>query len=507
MIHPWPIFLMILPFAGALVVLLLALGPAIFSRLLALGILLIGLLFSVFLYLGPISSGEWNYNLGGWPPPWGIEIRINTFLCLMAGLVFFISFLTLLCAENKPTKESPSFPGILDGLWLLATGSLIGLLLTRDAFTIYLFLELFVVAAGVFIGLGGSRAWLSAFRFTFWGSVGASFYLLGLAYLYAATGTLHLDDLLAQLLISKNFNLIWTAGVFLTTSFGFPLIFSTPAVFAGFFAESYPLFLIFLGSVMVRVMVFLLFVFYFSVLGIPGLSTPLWLAVLEQLTAVFFLVNFWKALQEKEMGRVAAYLSAGSLGYVFIGFELGTSAALTGTLLEILNQILAVAGLFFVSIWMKKTGGMDDGRAWAGLGWKKPQLAAAFLLFGMGLIGVPPLGGFYGKLYLFQAAFHQHQWFLAGVLLAAYGLGLTYLGKTVGELFFPPGFSRKKVRPIFLKDESWKLSSVIVVLALGLLALGIFHRSLAKNAIVPALPKAFQNLNLPAEPFSGQEVE
>jgi hypothetical protein len=81
------------------------------------------------------------------------------------------------------------------------------------------------------------------------------------------------------------------------------------------------------------------------------------------------------------------------------------------------------------------------------------------------------------------------------------------LGKTVGDLFFPPGGSRKKIRPIFLKAESWKLSSVIVVLALGLLALGIFHRSLAKNAIVPALPKAFQNLNLPAEPFSGQEVE
>lgn len=505
MIHQAPVLLLILPLAGSLLVFLSALGPAFFSRALALLILLAGIILSLVL---PLSvSGDWHYNLGGWAPPWGIETRLSAFTGLLAAAVYFLSFLALASLGSDARKEQTPSQGILDGFWLLLTGSLTGLLLVRDAFTIYLLLELSVLAAGMLLAGGGKRTWLAAFRFIFGGSVGASLYLLGIAYLYAATGTLHLDDLLAQLLISKNFHLIWAAGFFLTAGFVLPLLFPLPALFSGFLGELSPGFLVFLVPVAARVAFFLLFVFYFFVLGIPGLTTPFWLAAAEQLTAALFLSGFWFAVREGETDRAAAFLGAAPLGYVLAGFMLGTSGALTGALLEILNQLLALAGLYLIFLWAGESTGTREAGRWAGAGRKKPLMAAAFLLLAADLAGLPPTGGFYAKLYIFKAAFDQRQWFLALVLAAGYGLSLYYLVRAACGLFFPSKDSRAKAAPLYFKKTAPQFSWSVAALVLAVLALGIFHRTLVKNVIAPALPKAFQNLNLPVEPFSNQQVE
>ncbi|HVM32439.1 MAG TPA: proton-conducting transporter membrane subunit [bacterium] len=499
-----PDLLFLLPFAAVFPVWVLAWFDARLSRALALAVAVAGVLAALGGFFAKFSPGLMAAPMGGWAAPWGIEIRIVPFTIFWTALLYLLAFLGLWVGVGRE-KSAGLGPDAAPAAILLFTGSLAALGMDRDLFDLYLFVELALLAGGILIARGGRDLYWPAFRFTLAGSLGASFLLLGFLYLYAGTGTLNLDDLLSQLLIDKNEDLIGFGGAWLTLGLALALLFPAPGLFSAFLARLSPELTAFLAPLVGRSAALLLFSLYFCALGAPGFQTPLGLAAAEQAAVVFFLAGFWAGSGEKTWGKVTAFLSVAVLGYVVAGFVLGSTTALQGALLELVSQSLALAGFFYLSIWLRDAVGTDELARLAGLGRRAPGAAALFILLGLNLAGLPPTGGFYGKYYLFEAALQQRQWFLALALLAAYGFTLVYFARGAWRLFVRP--EENPLPLLHPKKTPASLNAALWILALAGLALGLAHKTFLKDLITPALPKAFQHWTPPVETWGTKDVE
>ncbi len=450
------------------------------------------------------AEGPWHYSLGGWAPPWGIELVLRPFTVFMACfllmlvlLAFFLLGIYGTIAGLLKTKENLGGP-----LLLVLVSSLLTLLFARDGFTLYLFLQIAVVSgAGLFLCVT-RQGWLESFYFLLGGSAGASLLLMGFILLYASTGTLHLDDTLARLFIAKNFSMALAAGIFLSAAWGFLFCFPSPFFFTRLLDLTPPFVLGLLSSVVVRTGVYLLFLLVFFVLNIPGMSQPEGMVALEYFLVFLFLAHFILAARQKDFLHSAAYLSVAQLGILFMGLILGSKSALTGTLMELLSQMLVVMGLFSaVGVLSLKPAGAHPFSKLAGLGRHDFGVAMTLIVFVFSIVGIPPTGGFFGKFLLFQAVLEKKDWILMTALLLTAVLNVVSAGRFTWLLF------EHRKAASFHAQISFSKKAPLLFLAIAILLLGLFHQEVIHNFIEPALPKAFLNSPVPNVPFLGKQVE
>jgi multicomponent Na+:H+ antiporter subunit D len=390
--------------------------------------------------------------------------------------------------------------------WLLSfflflTGTALGLLLVRDAFSLYLLLEALVVFWAGTIFLLNPKGALDAFRLLLWGSAAATIYLFGVLFLAASAGTVQLDDLLAQLFTSKAPGVALAAGFFTVFAWALPSVFPTPFLFGRLLNHTPSFVTGFLVSLGARASGYLLFVLCFFTLNVPGLAMPPWAAGLLYLIVILFLANFVFAPRQRDFQQAMAYLAVAQGGYLLAGFILGNKSGLAGSLLELLSQTLAVAGLFFVAESLRQGAGPHPLSRLIGMARHRFWTWTALMVFLASAVGVPPTGGFFAKFYLFQGALEKHDWVLLAVLSAAVLFNLYYLGKFT--------FYLCEHRPPVpdLPPPSFPSLFPIMVLAAGVLLLGVFHQEILHTYVEPTLPRAFQNLPVPNVPFLGKAVE
>jgi multicomponent Na+:H+ antiporter subunit D len=481
----------------------MALVPSALKRVLALAVFAAG--FSMGLTALPVllAQGGWHYNLGGWAPPWGIELVLTPFTLFLAGLGWLVGLgawfygLPFWVLHRGEGKKEGAFYAFL----FLLSGTFLGFLTVRDLFSLYLLLQLSVAAGALLLALGQGRGWLDAFRFLLWGGAGNSFFLLAVFFLYASTGTFHLGDILAQIFIAKNAALVTTAGCCLALGLSQPLLFPSLPVFRSLL-ERTPAFLLgLLVSLWTRGAVYLAFTFLFFTLNLPSYVPPKGIVLCEYSLVVVFLALFVLAMRQKDLLKALGHLGTAQLGVLFAGFLLGNKGALTGTLMDLSSQVLVMAGFFFAAGMLRSAPGALPFSRLAGLGRHQPLMGLSLVIFAASVAGVPPTGGSFGKWYLVQGALEKKDWVLLAALAASVLFGLFYFVRwTVllyehrsasGSLFYPSRASQ-----VFL-----------FLLALAVLLLGLFHQAIIHDFIEPALPKAFQDLPIPNVPFLGKEVE
>ena len=146
-----------------------------------------------------LAHGARHYAVGGWPPPWGIEVVLDQLSGFMAAVIATVGMLALLSGEAGVrtlfVQQEPAYYGLA----LLLLAGLLGMVVSGDLFNVFVFLEVASIASYALVASGGGPALAAAFRYVVLGTVGASFYLLGVGFLYAATGTLNMADLAARL--------------------------------------------------------------------------------------------------------------------------------------------------------------------------------------------------------------------------------------------------------------------------------------------------------------------
>ena len=148
-----------------------------------------------------LDQGSLSYEFGGWAAPWGIEYRVDIVNAFVLFVVTAITTVVLFFANDSVRKEvDASRQSLFYTVWLLCLTGLVGIVMTGDAFNLFVFLEISSLSSYVLIAFGKDRRALTAsYQYLVMGTIGATFVLIGVGLLYMMTGTLNMADLADRL--------------------------------------------------------------------------------------------------------------------------------------------------------------------------------------------------------------------------------------------------------------------------------------------------------------------
>ncbi len=189
-----PALQVVVPMLSAPVIMLL--HPRGLAWAAATAVSLFAFAIAVMLTLGVLDGQDYRYFMGSWPAPYGIELGVDAFSALLLLVVTGASALALLaCRRSLDADIEAERQPLFYAAWMLALAGLVGILVSADAFNIFVFMEISSLASYVLIAGGPDRRALPAvFKYLIMGTIGATFYLIGIGLIYMMTGTLNLAD-------------------------------------------------------------------------------------------------------------------------------------------------------------------------------------------------------------------------------------------------------------------------------------------------------------------------
>lgn len=421
---------------------------------------------SIGLVLATADGSQLSYAIGNWPPPFGIELVIDRLNAYVALLVACVALAAMLYARAGVAKELPEqVQHLFYSCLLLLLCGLFGMIVTGDAFNVFVFLEISSLATYALIAMGPDRrALTAAYRYLVMGTIGGTFVLIGIGFLYAATGTLNMADLATRLAPIRGSRTVLAAAAFITVGFGmklalFPLHGWLPNAYS--YAPSVVSALV--AGTGTKVAVYMLVRFHISVFGTnfsygraPVADAALWLGIAGLLVCSFV------AVRQQETKRLLAYSSVAQVGYILIGIGIGSSLGLTAAFAHLFNHAVIKAGLFLAlgALMLGHSGYRIEKLA--GLGRQLPWTGAAFTVCLMGLLGLPLTAGFVSKWYLLEAALEAGQPVVIGAVLLASLLGVIYCWRLVEVMYFQPAADGPAKEPWGMLIPAWLLAGATV---------------------------------------------
>jgi len=389
-----------------------------------------------------VATGPISYELGGWAPPWGIEYKIDAVNAYVLLIVAAIGAVVITYAGPSIALE------IEDGrrylfytCYLLCLTGLLGVTITGDAFNVFVFLEISSLSSYILISLGRDRnALVASYRYLIFGTIGATFYLIGIGLLYQVTGTLNIADLAARIEPLTASRTVRAAFAFIAVGLAmkaalFPLHIWLPNAYA--YAPS--VVSAFLAATATKVSIYLLIRVFLSIFG-AGFAfgaMKLGLVLLPFAIAAMF-VGSLVAIFQPDIKRMLAYSSVAQIGYMVLGIGIGTALGVSAGMLHLFNHALMKAALFLAMGCVFYRIGSVRLEAMAGLGKRMPWTMGAFVAGGLSLIGVPLTVGFVSKWYLILAALEKDWWWAVALILLSSLLAIAYVWRVVETAYFRP---------------------------------------------------------------------
>ncbi len=408
--------------------------------------ILLQLTMALFILNHVLSIGPIRYKLGGWMPPWGIEYVVDA---LNAYVLIVILFLSLLCAIYSKRSIEHELPHKIVPFYtvfqLLITG-LCGITVTGDLFNMYVFLEISSLAAYALIAAAGGRALKASFVYLVLGSIGACFFLLGIGFLYAVTGSPNITDLSLLLPPLYENRVVQAAFVFFAVGLSikialFPLHIWQPNAYA--YAPSAASAII--AATMSKVSVYALIRVIYSVFTLDFIRTYVGVDLtICWIAAIGIIAGSVIAIMQHDLKKMLAYSSVSQMGYIVLGIGLSPISAwgLLGAIAHISNHAIMKGCLFLAAGTFIYKYGLRDIRDFEGLGKKMPYASAAFTIAAISMIGVPPSTGFATKLFLILASLQSTEVFsgsayvFVGILLLSSLLNLVYFWRVIERMYF-----------------------------------------------------------------------
>jgi multicomponent K+:H+ antiporter subunit D len=461
-----PIVPVLLPALTAVVLLLLGDGPGKrpLARRIALASVALGLLAAWGLADRAATGALTVYRLGDWPAPFGIVLVIDRLAALMLLLTACVALPVLGYACGGWDAHGRHF----HALFQFQLMGLAGAFVTGDLFNLFVFFEVLLIASYVLLahGLGRERLRVGL-QYVVLNLTASALFLIGVALLYAFTGTLNLAELAQRVpaVIAAGGGegtVVQAAGLILLVVFGFkaamvPLAMWLPATYAAACAPVAALF-----AIMTKVGVYAILRVQGVVFGagaLPDLLLPLGLA-----TSV---VGVLGALAAHTLPRLVAWLTVASVGTILAALGLFEPAAWAAGLYYLLNSTLVIAGLFLLAeLVAAQRGPMADRLEPCSPVAQPALLGLMLLLAAASSAGLPPLPGFIGKLMLLEAALaHPLAATVWAVVLGVGFLTLIGLARAGSVLFWA-------VRPE-VPGASAGAAPRLVLATLALLALSV----------------------------------
>ncbi|MGV8996201.1 MAG: monovalent cation/H+ antiporter subunit D family protein [Parvibaculaceae bacterium] len=418
---------------------------------------------SVALAMSTFGGDVISYHLGGWAPPIGIEYRVDMLNAFVALIVSGVGVLTLLYARASVAHEVDAKQhGLFYAAFVLCMTGLLGLTITGDAFNVFVFLEISSLSTYALVASGAKtdrRALTAAYRYLIMGTIGATFFVIGLGLLYMVTGTLNMADLAQRLLEHGDSRTLRMGFAFIVVGLAlklamFPLHQWLPNAYT--YAPSAVS--AFLSATATKVAIYVLLRFLFTVFGlsIPFEADIIFLIILP-LSLAGSLTGAYIAAKQDNLKRLLAYSSISQIGMMLTGISMLTQAGLAAAIIHLFNHAVTKASLFMVAGAYAKEAGTVSIRDLHGVGRDMPFTTAAFVIGGMSLIGVPLTVGFISKWYLVEAAIMRGWWPVAIVILASSLIALFYVGKFLEAAYMrpTPGGVIRREAPLTMLIPLW----------------------------------------------------
>ncbi|MDT8378435.1 MAG: proton-conducting transporter membrane subunit [Desulfotignum sp.] len=388
-----------------------------------------------------LTAGTWQYRMAGWAPPIGIELRVDLLNAMVLVLISAIAFMNLVASVRSVDQEIPDRSPSFYVMYQLFVVGLLGVTATGDLFNLYVLIEITSLTSYTMIALGDiDRAHLAALNYIFIGVIGASFYLLGVGYLYITTGSLNMADVAVILKGIHGSTAVLTAfvlcilGVWIKMAL-FPLHVWLPNAYSfapvGFARVVAPL--------MTKVMVYVMIRLMVTVFGLDYVFNTLHLAeIVVWMGVIAILAGAFMALFQTDLKKMLAYIIVCEIGYMVGGAWLGNTLGMTGAILHILNDALMTFALFLALgniIYLRKQAAFPNLQ---GLFAAMPWTMAGLVLAGLSIIGVPPTCGFFSKWYLVLGAFEAGAYHFAAALIISSLVCAVLFFKVFEICFFEP---------------------------------------------------------------------
>jgi multicomponent Na+:H+ antiporter subunit D len=181
---PYPILIIVVPLMTSFLIPLVGWWRKNFCYPLMIAALSISTFSSVAILRVVIEQGTLHYYLGNWDPPWGIEYVFDHLNAFVAVIVSVVSLLIGISSKSMVEKGCSQKAPYFYCLFLLQVTGLLGIVVTGDAFNLYVFLEIASLAGYTLIAIGEDGAPFASFNYMLYGTVGACFYLLGVVSVY-----------------------------------------------------------------------------------------------------------------------------------------------------------------------------------------------------------------------------------------------------------------------------------------------------------------------------------
>lgn len=432
-----------------------------------------------------LLHGDVSYELGGWPPPVGIEYSLDPLSAFMATIVALIGLLVVIYPVDAafgltPVRGAPLYPISL----LLLTG-LMGVVLSGDLFHLFVFLEIFAISTYGLVSLGGNRGVFAALRYLLLGTVGSGLYLLGVGFLYFTTGTLNMADVASVLPeIADSPTVLGAMGLIVVGLALKMALFPLHVWLPDAHSASPPGVAALLAAVQVKAGAYALIRILFDVFG-PAYTGGSGLPVSAALTwfgLAGIVVGSVMAIRQTDLKRMLAYSTVAQLGFIGVGIGLATPLALVGALLHVLNHALMKSGLFLVAGGIIQRTGLTTIARFSGLGRKMPITMTGFAIAALSMVGIPPLAGFWSKFYLVWGAVEVNNWAAAVVIVTSSLFTAAYFIRMFERIFVAEPDEDVVSNAT---EPSGRVIGTVMVLTIAIVVVGLFNGVLVREVLMP----------------------
>ena len=489
MSHQLPAILFLLPLFAAISMPVVCLKHRHWSKPISLTILAAMVLVSILNLHNVVNHGEVRYAFSGWTAPLGIEWVADG---LASVILVLLSVLGLLGV----VFTGPTSPKALGGrivhyytLILLFFSALTGIVFARDLFNLFVFLEVAAISSYALIGVAGGRALFAAFRYLILGTIGASIYLLGVSYLYAVTGTLNMADMADKLPFLLGSKALVGGLLFIFIGLGIKMAL---VPFHAWMPEAYayapdsvsPILASLLTKIALLAWVRIIYWVLNASIVVYGIPILLLVAVLGALAAV---IGASLALAQRDIKMMFAYGGISHIGIILIGIGQGNQTGFVGGVFYLLNDAVMQAALFFlagVAFCHYGVRTIDDiGR----VGKQAPWLTGSLVVIALGMVGLPPTGGFFGKWNIILGALEAGNYVSVAAVVLSTLLTLAYFVKLF-EGIFRQTSTRLDVQ---FGEIPLSFKMTLGVTSAAFMLLGLFSSPIVQLLLNHALPPRF----------------
>ncbi|WP_338364238.1 proton-conducting transporter membrane subunit [Candidatus Xenohaliotis californiensis] len=452
-----------------------------FISLLSSIIVLVLVLFLYLEYKGKVLL----YSVGGWNPPYGIGLRLDPLGIIMLFLINIILLSTVIHSWSTIRNDLPSNRfNIFYCILLIFAAGMSGIVVSDDLFNIYVFLEITALSTYTLIACGNKKqSLIAAFDYLVMGTLGSTFYLLGLGFLYAKTGTLSLPEMSASL--------PHNAGNISSVIVGVALIIVGLSVKSAIFpmhtwiVEAYSCaphsFVVILAGIGTKINLYVMLQVLFRLFSVHLLSRIGVDKALIISSSLGVLVCSVIASQSKDLRRIFANSSIAQIGYIIICAVINTKLSLTAAIIHMLSHALAKSALFMVASNISNSNN-HQSLSKKGLNLLLFMDYLVFFLSTASIIGLPFTVGFISKWVILKSALLSSNYLAVFSVIVGSIIGLFYFWQALQYVFYEVDANTHNTNTMS-KTTAFNLFLVPsylppIFLALLLILLGFFGSSL-----------------------------